>query len=80
MKIGVLGSGTVGQTIGAKLAGLGHEVMIGTRSPEKLSDWKAKNEAEVGSFADTAPSGQWSSTAPTAKAPSKRSTWLARLT
>ncbi len=31
MKIGVLGTGIVGQTIGAKLAELGHEVMIGTR-------------------------------------------------
>jgi predicted dinucleotide-binding enzyme len=31
MKIAVLGTGVVGQAIGAKLADLGHEVMIGTR-------------------------------------------------
>ena len=31
MKIGILGTGTVGQTLGAKLEELGHEVMVGTR-------------------------------------------------
>ena len=31
MKVGVLGSGTVGQTIGTKLVGLGHEVYMGSR-------------------------------------------------
>lgn len=31
--IGVLGTGIVGQTIAAKLAGLGHAVMVGTRDP-----------------------------------------------
>ena len=31
MKIGVLGSGITGQTIGSKLAQLGHEVMMGSR-------------------------------------------------
>lgn len=33
MKIGILGTGVVGQTIAAKLAQLGHEVVIGTRDP-----------------------------------------------
>jgi predicted dinucleotide-binding enzyme len=33
MKIAVLGTGTVGRTIAAKLAELGHEVVIGTRDP-----------------------------------------------
>jgi hypothetical protein len=33
MNIGVLGTGIVGQTIAAKLAGLEHSVMIGTRDP-----------------------------------------------
>ena len=33
MKIGVLGTGVVGQTIAAKLAELGHEVVVGTRDP-----------------------------------------------
>ena len=31
MEVGILGTGVVGQTIGVKLAELGHEVMIGTR-------------------------------------------------
>ena len=34
MKIAVLGTGTVGRTIAARLAGLGHKVAIGTRDPE----------------------------------------------
>jgi predicted dinucleotide-binding enzyme len=33
MKIAVLGTGTVGRTVAAKLAELGHEVVIGTRDP-----------------------------------------------
>jgi hypothetical protein len=33
MKIGVLGTGPVGQTIAAKLDELGHEVFVGTRDP-----------------------------------------------
>ena len=32
MRIGVLGTGVVGQTIGGKLAALGHEVRMGARS------------------------------------------------
>ena len=34
MKIAVLGTGMVGQTIAARLSGLGHEVTLGTREPE----------------------------------------------
>jgi 8-hydroxy-5-deazaflavin:NADPH oxidoreductase len=33
MKIGVLGTGVVGQTIAVKLAELGHSVFVGTRDP-----------------------------------------------
>lgn len=60
MKIGVLGSGMVGQTIAAKLVALGHEVMVGTRSPEKLQEWLegAGRNAAVGSFAETAAHGE----------------------
>ncbi len=35
MKIGVLGTGTVGQTIAAKLTDIGHDVTIGTRDVGK---------------------------------------------
>ena len=34
MNIAVLGTGTVGQTIAARLFGLGHEVVVGTRDPQ----------------------------------------------
>jgi hypothetical protein len=34
MKIGILGTGPVGQAIAAKLAELGHGVFVGTRDPE----------------------------------------------
>ena len=35
MKIGILGTGVVGRTIGTKLISLGHEVEIGSRTPER---------------------------------------------
>ncbi|MCX5317646.1 NADPH-dependent F420 reductase [Streptomyces sp. NBC_00154] len=34
MRYAVLGTGVVGQTIAAKLASLGHEVVVGTRDPQ----------------------------------------------
>jgi len=34
MRIGVLGTGQVGGTLGRKLAALGHEVMLGSRDPK----------------------------------------------
>lgn len=55
MKIGVLGSGMVAQGLSARLAELGHDVMIGTRAAEKLSGWQSSNQKVViGSFAETA--------------------------
>ncbi|HSL00194.1 MAG TPA: NAD(P)-binding domain-containing protein, partial [Rubrobacteraceae bacterium] len=35
VRFGILGTGVVGKTIAARLAGLGHEVIIGTRNPEE---------------------------------------------
>ena len=60
MKIGILGSGEVGQKLGEGFIAIGHSVKIGTRSPEKLSDWAAKHEgkASVGSFSDAASFGE----------------------
>jgi predicted dinucleotide-binding enzyme len=44
MKISIIGTGSVGQTIGSKLVELGHEVMMGTRNvSEKLAN-TAKEE------------------------------------
>jgi hypothetical protein len=37
MNIGIIGSGMVGQALGARLAEIGHDVVIGTRSPDDLS-------------------------------------------
>jgi predicted dinucleotide-binding enzyme len=55
MKVGVLGSGVVGKVLAAGFSGNGHEVVIGSRSPEKLADWLQENPG-VGSghFADAA--------------------------
>ena len=60
MKVGVFGSGTVGQAIGGKVAELGHEVMVGTRNPDKLQDWLGKvgGNAQVGSLAEAAAYGE----------------------
>lgn len=53
MKIAVLGTGTVGRTIAAALAGLGHDVVIGTRDPQATL---ARTEPDV---MGTAPFAQW---------------------
>jgi predicted dinucleotide-binding enzyme len=62
MKIGVLGTGMVGETIGAKLVARGHEVKLGSRSAtnEKALAWagKAGKGASVGTFADAAAFGE----------------------
>jgi len=52
MKAGILGSGVVGRALANGFNKHGYEVMVGTRSPEKLSEWKAKagKSARVGSF------------------------------
>ena len=60
MKVGVLGSGDVGKTLGAGFASLGHEVKIGSRDPGKLKDWveKTGSKASAGTFAETASFGE----------------------
>ena len=40
MKIGIIGSGVVAQTLGTKLVELGHDVVLGTRDPSKLDEKK----------------------------------------
>ena len=57
-KIGILGSGIVGETLGNGFLAHGHPVMRGSREPAKLEAWKsaAKGEAAVGTTAQTA---QW---------------------
>lgn len=51
MRVGVLGSGTVGQTIGGKADELGHEVVLGTRDVAALLARGAPEGGEGESFA-----------------------------
>jgi 8-hydroxy-5-deazaflavin:NADPH oxidoreductase len=61
MKIGILGSGAVGETIASALIDKKHEVMIGSRTAtnEKVGEWvrKHKNHAFQGTFSDAAAYG-----------------------
>lgn len=62
MKIGILGTGKVGETLGDKLVALGHEVKLGGRQPanEKGEAWakKAGDKGSYGTFADAAAFGE----------------------
>jgi len=70
MKIGIIGSGVVAQTLGAKLIELGHDVVLGTRDPSKLDEkknmavtlreWVASTgkKGKVASFQDAASHGE----------------------
>ncbi|MGA7615552.1 MAG: NADPH-dependent F420 reductase [Thermoanaerobaculia bacterium] len=61
-KIGVLGSGDVGQTLGGAFATLGHNVMMGSRDRknEKALGWanSTGENASVGTFAQAAEFGE----------------------
>ena len=70
MKIGIIGSGVVAQTLGIKLVELGHDVVLGTRDPKKLDEKKnmtgtlnewlsqVKNKAKVATFKEAAAHGE----------------------
>ncbi|MBL9022321.1 MAG: NAD(P)-binding domain-containing protein [Myxococcales bacterium] len=62
MKIGVLGTGMVGETIATKLVALGHDVKMGARDAgnDKAKAWaeKAGQKASNGTFADAAAFGE----------------------
>ena len=73
MKIGIIGSGIVAQTLGGKLIEIGHDVVLGTRDPSKLDEkknmagtlreWLAKtgkgeNKGKVVTFEDAAAHGE----------------------
>jgi hypothetical protein len=58
--IGILGSGAVGQTLGAAFLQEGYAVMLGSRTPDKaeLVKWKAANPAgQTGTFEEVAQFG-----------------------
>ena len=55
MKIGIIGSGIVAQTLAAGFLKHGHAVMLGTREPARLADFVAAHpQVRVGSAADAA--------------------------
>src|SRR5437762_2634121 len=62
MRIGILGTGIVGQTLGTKLVSIGNEVKLGSRSAsnEKAAAWvkSAGRGASQGTFADAAAFGE----------------------
>ena len=73
MKIGILGTGMVGQTIAEKLVQLGHEVMMGTRDTKAtlsktgkdnfgrpaFGDWiKNNSTAQLGTYSEAASFGE----------------------
>jgi predicted dinucleotide-binding enzyme len=73
MRLGILGTGVVGKTIAARLAGLGHDVMIGTRDPEEtlartepdtygnppFSAWQEEHpKVRLGTFGEAAAHGE----------------------
>lgn len=62
MKIGILGTGVVGSTLGTKFVQLGHEVKMGSRTAgnDKAAAWakSAGGKASEGSFADVAAFGE----------------------
>jgi len=62
MKVGILGSSDVGQTLGNAFLTEGYEVMVGTRdtSKEDLVKWQKENpSAKLGSFAESATFGDF---------------------
>jgi 8-hydroxy-5-deazaflavin:NADPH oxidoreductase len=62
MRIGVLGTGSVGQTLAAALVAHGHDVKLGARSAtnEKASEWASTHGAAAshGTFEDAATFGE----------------------
>lgn len=60
MRIGVLGTGVVGQTMGAALIARGHDVMMGARSAdnEKALAFRDRTGGRAGTFAEAAAFGE----------------------
>jgi 8-hydroxy-5-deazaflavin:NADPH oxidoreductase len=73
VRFGILGTGVVGKTIAARLDGMGHEVMVGTRNPEEtksraepdaygnppFSAWQEEHpEVKLATFSEAAAHGE----------------------
>lgn len=63
MKVGMLGSGDVGQALGIGFAGLGHQVKMGSRTPEKetVQAWlkRVGSNGSAGLFSEAAAFGDF---------------------
>lgn len=59
-RIGILGTGMVGRALGTRLAGLGHEVVMGSREAghKWAARWAAETGGRAGTFADAADHGE----------------------
>ena len=57
MKIGVIGSGNIGGTLGRHWAKAGHEVMFSSRKPEELKLMAAEVGAQTGTVQESATFG-----------------------
>jgi predicted dinucleotide-binding enzyme len=59
MKIGMLGTGAVGQTVGTRLVAMGHDVMMGARAAdnEKVLGFAQRTGGKAGTFAEAAAHG-----------------------
>lgn len=59
MNVGILGSGVVAKALATGFRKHGHEVMVGTRTPAKLAEWKSEIPGtQVGTFEDAAAFGE----------------------
>jgi predicted dinucleotide-binding enzyme len=59
MKIGILGSGVVGKALARGFIKYGYDVMVGSRQPDKIEDWKSEISAKLytGNLSETASFG-----------------------
>lgn len=59
MNVGIIGSGDVAKALAKGFLQHGHQVMLGTREPAKLADWRKENpKGQIGSFAAAAKFGE----------------------
>lgn len=60
MRIGVLGTGAVGNALGGRLVGLGHEVVMGARAPDnpKAMAFAERTGGGIGTFREAAAFGE----------------------
>ena len=57
MKIGIIGAGNIGGTLGRHWAKVGHEVMFSSRNPADLQSMATAAHATVGTVKETAAFG-----------------------